>query len=183
MSIQKVRRAITEKITSVEDLPIELVQRGTVALTTVSTYLPIPTTIEVPYSVHITPLSATTMKVLYGGSAGGDHRGGFYTNLTKVTANSISGSLNYASSVTVSTIAGENIALKSGALYQAVRGTITVATATAGLATVSPSLWKKVPFFSSNAAATNFLKVQLTSVSSAQAVVRFAYEVRGYNNS
>lgn len=181
MSIKKMYRVISEKNTSVED-PIEVTQKGIVALTTVSAYLPIPTNIEVPYSVQITPLSASARKAVYGGSVAQGGRTGFYCNFTKYNANSVSTALKYTVAANASTIAGESIAMKSNALYQAVRATVTAATATAGVG-ASESLWTKVKFFGSNANDTNYLKVMLNSTSYAQSTCRFAYEVKGYNNS
>ena len=180
MSIKKVYRTISEKTTSVED-PIELTQKGKVSLTTVSAYLPIPTTIEEVYSVKILPLSASARKLLYGGSVAQGGRTGFYCDLVKYNANSVSTALKYTVAANASTIANESIAMKSNALYLAERATVTAATATAGVG-ASESLWKKVKFFGSNAADTNYLKVMLNSTSYAQSTCRFSYEVKGYNH-
>jgi len=178
--IQKAYRTITEKTTSVED-PIELSQKGIVNLTTVSAYLPIPTTIENVYSVVLTPLSASARKAVFGGSVAQGGRTGYYSDLVKYNANSVSTALKYTVAANASTIAGESIAMKSNALYLAERATISAATATAGVG-ASESLWKKISHFGSNANDTNYLKVMLNSTSYAQSTCRFAYEVKGYNN-
>lgn len=178
--IQKAVRTISEKLTSIED-PIELTQKGKIAVKGATTFLAIPTTIENVFGVNIIPMNASGALAINGGSASGisPKKSGWYCDMVKYNANDVSAALLYTTVANQASVFTGHIAVKSNAIYEAVRNIGTAATATAGVG-ASNSMWKKVPYFSSNANAKNFLKVTLRGASYATTNVKFAYEVIGY---
>lgn len=189
--LEKARRTLSEKTTSVE-YPIELTQKGEVSqvIKRGVAALIIPTNIENPKLLKITPLTDHASRVL---------RDGWYCNMQKYYASNSSVSSLLTNSATKSAslypFAQEALSLYNRQLYTA-KTYVTSSNAASDSLYASDSLWKKESRYATDA--PNFLIVttnaskatwgnSVTSAASAAEGVehyvtnlRFAFEVTGY---
>lgn len=166
-------RTITEKTTSI-DYPIEKSQKGIVAIGHKHSgkIAFIPTMIEDPREVIITPMNAAAMRVFARWHCDLVLYGATNASIATIAKKSATGSVNASG--------GDNImVLLNGKLYISRAGTTASGTWIASDSLVaSNSLFKKVDWYASNA--KRFLKIGTISSTATCRYIKYAFEVKGY---
>lgn len=166
-------RTITEKTTSI-NYPIEKTQKGIIAIGHKHSgkIAFIPTMIEDPRTVQITPLNAAAMRVFA--------RWHCDLVLYSATNASIATVGKKSATAAVNASGGDDIVtILNGKLYQIRPGTTNAGSKIASDSLVaSNSLFKKIDWYASNA--KRFLKIGTISSTATCLYIKYAYEVKGY---
>ena len=172
--IEKSVRTITEKTTSI-DYPIEKSQKGIVAVGHKHSgkVAFIPTMIEDPREVVITPLNAAAMRVFAR----------WYCDLVLYGATNASIATIAKSGATAAVNAsgdGHILVLTNGKLYVSRPGISASAGAfiASNSLVASNALFQKVDWYASNA--KRFLKIGTISSTATCRYIKYSYEVKGY---
>lgn len=169
--IELKRRTITDKTTDVE-FPIEKVQQGeiTARLWRGQKVVVLPTTVEVPKAVTVTPLSASGSQVF---------RDGFYTNLSLVTASNstVSKALTKSASTTFAVFKNQ-LLLHNHKLYIALRNASGDLFASNSQTPGNASVWKELEHFPANTKC--YLVLNVNSATATFSNVNISYRVEGY---
>jgi hypothetical protein len=173
--IEKTMRTFSEKTTSVEH-DIEKSQKGVIAFKHYRSkkFLVIPTSIEFPKLVNLTPLNLVGCRVLTNGFYGSNGN----IEVRRATNADVSTALNY--SATGARLEQDHVFLHGRNLYIAVTAiTATSAySASPSLITGSPALFKKVETIASNG--KNYIVLVTRASTATPTGGKVAYEVRGY---
>ena len=169
--IELKRRTITDKTTDVE-FPIEKVQQGeiTARLWRGQKVVVLPTTVEVPKAVTITPLSASASQVF---------KDGFHTTLQLVTAsNSTVTTVLSKSASTSFAVFKDQLLVSNKKLYIALRNASGALFASNSQTPGDTSVWKELEHFPPDTKC--YLVLNVNSATATFSNVKISYRVEGY---